>query len=179
MFKTVLSVAAGLMLLGGAAAADSFYVEMLNRGESGTMVFEPAFVKLAPGDSIKFAPTDKGHNAELIKGMAPEGAATFKTVVSKEEVVTFDKPGVYGIKCSPHYIMGMIGLVVVGDNAGGYADGAAGVTGWDGEVVRVTDQDAAIAVLAEALRPGDVVLVKGSRYRTWQVVDALRERAGK
>jgi pseudoazurin len=47
--------------------------------------------------------------------MAPEGAATFKTVVGKEEVVTFDKPGVYGIKCSPHYIMGMIGLVVVGD----------------------------------------------------------------
>jgi pseudoazurin len=79
------------------------------------MVFEPAFVKLAPGDTIRFVPTDKGHNAELIKGMAPEGAATFKTVVSKEEVVTFDKPGVYGIKCAPHYVMGMIGLVVVGD----------------------------------------------------------------
>lgn len=30
-------------------------------------------------------------------------------------MVTFDKPGVYGIKCTPHYIMGMIGLVVVGD----------------------------------------------------------------
>jgi UDP-N-acetylmuramoyl-tripeptide--D-alanyl-D-alanine ligase len=24
------------------------------------------------------------------------------------------------------------------------------------------------------LRPGDVVLVKGSRYRTWEVADSLR-----
>jgi pseudoazurin len=29
-------------------------------------------------------------------------------------VVTFDKPGVYGVKCAPHYGMGMVGLVVVG-----------------------------------------------------------------
>ena len=101
--------------LGTAAMAAEITVKTLDSGADGMMVFEPAFVKLAPGDSIRFAPTDKGHNAELIKGMAPEGAATFKTVVGKEEVVTFDKPGVYGIKCAPHYIMGMIGLVVVGD----------------------------------------------------------------
>jgi pseudoazurin len=47
--------------------------------------------------------------------MAPEGAPTFKTVVSREETVTFDKPGLYGFKCSPHYIMGMVGLIEVGD----------------------------------------------------------------
>jgi pseudoazurin len=101
--------------LGTAAMAAEFTVKTLNSGADGMMVLEPALVKLAPGDSIRFAPTDKGYNAELIKGMAPEGAATFKTVVGKEEVVTFDKPGVYGIKCAPHYIMGMIGLVEVGD----------------------------------------------------------------
>ena len=116
---TKLSLLAGTVALcaviGTTATVAEVTVKTLNSGADGMMVFEPAFVKLAPGDSIKFAPTDKGHNAELIKGMAPEGAATFKTVVGKEEVVTFDKPGVYGIKCSPHYIMGMIGLVVVGD----------------------------------------------------------------
>ena len=29
-------------------------------------------------------------------------------------------------------------------------------------------------LLRAELRPGDVVLVKGSRYRTWDVADALR-----
>ncbi len=38
----------------------------------------------------------------------------------------------------------------------------------------VADQAAAIEALRAELRPGDVVLVKGSRYRTWDVVDALR-----
>ena len=38
----------------------------------------------------------------------------------------------------------------------------------------LTDQAAAVEVLRSELRPGDVVLVKGSRYRTWEVADALR-----
>jgi UDP-N-acetylmuramoyl-tripeptide--D-alanyl-D-alanine ligase len=41
--------------------------------------------------------------------------------------------------------------------------------------VVVSDQDAAVAWLRGELRPGDVVLVKGSRYRTWIVADALRD----
>jgi UDP-N-acetylmuramoyl-tripeptide--D-alanyl-D-alanine ligase len=40
--------------------------------------------------------------------------------------------------------------------------------------VVVSDQDAAVAWLRGELRPGDVVLVKGSRYRTWAVADQLR-----
>jgi UDP-N-acetylmuramoyl-tripeptide--D-alanyl-D-alanine ligase len=40
--------------------------------------------------------------------------------------------------------------------------------------VLVTDQEAAVALLRAELLPRDVVLVKGSRYRTWDVVDALR-----
>ncbi|WP_026597208.1 pseudoazurin [Methylobacterium sp. 77] len=98
----------------GATAAE-ITVKTLNSGPGGAMVFDPSFVKLAPGDSIKLVPQDKGHNVELIKGMAPEGAETFKTVLGKEESVRFDKPGIYGVKCSPHYLMGMVGLVIVGD----------------------------------------------------------------
>jgi UDP-N-acetylmuramoyl-tripeptide--D-alanyl-D-alanine ligase len=66
-------------------------------------------------------------------------------------------------------------LVVVGDNAAPIHDGAAAVASWGGKSVRVTDQEQAVALLGGELRPGDVVLVKGSRYRTWQVADALRE----
>jgi len=29
--------------------------------------------------------------------------------------VTFEKEGVYGYECKPHYGLGMVGLIVVGD----------------------------------------------------------------
>ena len=90
---------------------------MLNKGAEGVMVFEPALVKIEPGDTVKFVATDKGHNAETIKGMLPADAAPFAGKINEDIVVTFDKPGVYGVKCMPHYGMGMVALVVVG-NAG-------------------------------------------------------------
>lgn len=90
-------------------------VQMLNRGTMGAMVFEPALVKIAPGDTVKFVPTDKGHNAETIKELLPEGAEVFKGAMGKEIAVTFTVPGAYGVKCAPHFGMGMVALVVVGD----------------------------------------------------------------
>jgi UDP-N-acetylmuramoyl-tripeptide--D-alanyl-D-alanine ligase len=65
-------------------------------------------------------------------------------------------------------------LVVVGDPAAPIHDGAAAVTGWTGRSVRVSEQEQAVALLRDELSAGDTVLVKGSRYRTWAVVDALR-----
>jgi UDP-N-acetylmuramoyl-tripeptide--D-alanyl-D-alanine ligase len=70
--------------------------------------------------------------------------------------------------------LGVDRLVVVGENAASIQDGAAAVGTWGGESVLATDQGEAVALLRQDLRPGDVVLVKGSRYRTWDVVDALR-----
>lgn len=66
-------------------------------------------------------------------------------------------------------------LIVVGEGALPIHHGAESVSGWKGTSVAVPDQDGAIASLRADLRPGDVVLVKGSRYRTWAVADALRE----
>jgi UDP-N-acetylmuramoyl-tripeptide--D-alanyl-D-alanine ligase len=66
-------------------------------------------------------------------------------------------------------------VVVVGGAAGPIHDGAVAVADWGGESVLVTDQEAAVAWLRAQVRPGDVVLVKGSRYRTWAVADALRD----
>ena len=51
---------------------------------------------------------------------------------------------------------------------------ATGCEGWDGEALFAADQAAAIEIVRSDLRADDVVLVKGSRYRTWDVVDALR-----
>ena len=56
------------------------------------MVFEPALSKVAVGDTVTFIPTDKGHNAETIPGMMPEGAKAFKGKINQEIAVTFDAP---------------------------------------------------------------------------------------
>ena len=113
-----------LLLLGGAAAAAEIEVKMLNKGSDGVMVFEPSLVKIEPGDTVKFVSTDKGHNAETINGMLPEGAAPFVGKVNQDIAVSFDKPGVYGVKCLPHYGMGMVALIVVG-NPGNLAEAKA------------------------------------------------------
>jgi pseudoazurin len=98
-----------------AAQAANVDVKVLNKGsEGGMMVFEPALVRVAPGDSVTFIATDKGHNVESIPGMAPEGATSFTSKMNEDVVITFDKPGVYGVRCKPHYAMGMVGLIVVG-----------------------------------------------------------------
>lgn len=97
-----------------AASAETFDIKMLNKGEEGSMVYEPAFVKAAPGDTINFVSVDKGHNAETIKGMIPDGAEPFKSKMSSDFSVTLDTEGVYGIKCTPHFGLGMIALIQVG-----------------------------------------------------------------
>jgi UDP-N-acetylmuramoyl-tripeptide--D-alanyl-D-alanine ligase len=70
--------------------------------------------------------------------------------------------------------LGVDRIVVVGAGAGPIHDGATAVGQWGGVSVQVSGQDEAVALLRAELRPGDVVLVKGSRYRTWDVADALR-----
>ena len=109
-----LGTVAVLLTLAGAASAAEIEVKMLNKGNEGMMVFEPSLVKVEPGDTVKFVSTDKGHNAETINGMLPAGAAPFTGKVNQDVAVTFDKPGVYGVKCLPHYGMGMVALIVVG-----------------------------------------------------------------
>jgi len=73
--------------------------------------------------------------------------------------------------------LGVDRLVAVSEQAAPILDGAAAVTSWGGDSVLVTDQEAAVALLRAELLPRDVVLVKGSRYRTWAVADALRNDA--
>jgi pseudoazurin len=103
-------------LMGTAAFAETFEVQMLNKGSDGErMVFEPAFIQAAPGDTIKFLATDKGHNAEVNKGMLPEGAEAFSGKVNQEYEVTLDVEGVYGVICKPHFAMGMVMTIAVGD----------------------------------------------------------------
>jgi len=115
MMKYAFAVAATLALALGTANAAEHEVKMLNKGEKGVMVFEPDFLKVEIGDTVKFVPTDKGHDAESIKGMIPEGAASFKGKINQEITYTVEKEGVYGVKCTPHYAMGMVMMIVAGE----------------------------------------------------------------
>ncbi|WP_084863841.1 pseudoazurin [Salibaculum halophilum] len=103
-------------LMGGAAVAETFEVEMLNKGSDGErMVFEPAFVQAAPGDTIKFLAIDPGHNAESVDGMIPDGAEGFSGRINEEIEVTLTEDGLYAVRCTPHYAMGMVMTIAVGD----------------------------------------------------------------
>jgi len=110
----MLAAAAAVLVLTVGARAAEVEVKLLNKGADGVMVFEPAFVKIAPGDTVKFLSTDKGHNAESIKGMLPEGATPFVGKSGEDIAIKFEQDGVYGIKCLPHYGMGMVAMIVVG-----------------------------------------------------------------
>lgn len=115
MFGKMIATGIIATLMAGAVYAETIEVKMLNKGEAGTMVFEPAYVKAAAGDTIHFISTDKGHNVETIKGMLPEGAEPFKSKIGDDFSVTLDVAGVYGIKCTPHYALGMVALIQVGE----------------------------------------------------------------
>jgi len=98
------------------AFAADFEVQMLNKGDKGAMVFQPDLVRIAVGDTVTFHSVDKGHNVQGIAAMMPAGAPAFKSKLSETFTQTFAAPGIYAVKCDPHYGMGMVALVVVGDD---------------------------------------------------------------
>lgn len=88
-------------------------VEMLNKDADGNkMVYSQEIVEIGVGQIVKWIPTSKGHNVEIVA--APEGfEIPKKSKNSKEVEIQFDIPGIYYYWCTPHKGMGMIGLVVV------------------------------------------------------------------
>jgi pseudoazurin len=115
VMRSLLSATLTLLLVSTSFTfAADHQVQMLNKGEKGAMVFEPDFIQVEVGDTVTFIPTDKSHDAESIKGMIPDGAEPFKGKINQEITVTIAKGGVYGVKCTPHYGMGMVALIVAG-----------------------------------------------------------------
>ena len=96
------------------AIAETFTIEMLNKLGKERMVFSEKVISVKTNDEIFWKSKDKGHNVELI-GM-PTGAKKYKSKISKDANYKFEKPGIYLYQCTPHKAMGMIGLVVVGND---------------------------------------------------------------
>lgn len=129
--RLFLAATTAIVVTGPAFAAATHKVEMLNRHPDDKKlrnVFSPRILKVQPGDTVVFTPTDKGHNSVSIDGMLPGGAEAWKGKTNKEISVTYDIPGVYGYKCLPHYGVGMVGLIIVeGEGMQDNAEVARGV----------------------------------------------------
>ena len=91
-------------------------VEMLSSSNGQMMVFKPAVLQINPGDTVTWKASNPGHNTASINEMSPDNALQWNGKINEEVKITFSKEGVYGYKCTPHYILGMVGIVSVGDN---------------------------------------------------------------
>jgi len=103
-----------LSVFGVFTSAANHEVRMLNSGAEGFMVFEPAVVKAAVGDTVTFKATDMAHNSASIEGMIPEGANSWNGAMSQDVTVTVNKEGIYVYQCTPHSMMAMVGVIQVG-----------------------------------------------------------------
>ena len=102
------------MLTSSAYAAD-MTIDMLNKNADGErMVYSTEVARVAVGDTITWLPASKGHNVHFIS--APDGVDLIKSKMNKEFSFTFEKEGIYLYQCTPHKSMGMIALVIVGEN---------------------------------------------------------------
>ena len=107
------TVIATLLISTSASAAD-MTIEMLNKDADGNkMVFSEEIARVDIGDIITWIPTTKGHNVEMISS---PNDMKLKSKNGKEVKISFDKAGIYYYWCTPHKGMGMIGLVVVGND---------------------------------------------------------------
>jgi pseudoazurin len=98
------------------ARAAEHVVHLMSEGAAGRFLFEPPVVFAATGDTVRFVPDDGMHAVKAIKGMLPDGAAAFRGRMGEEVVVKLDRSGVYGVKCRSSYDIGMVGLIVVGED---------------------------------------------------------------
>ena len=90
-------------------------IKMLNVGPSGTMVFDPAVIKVSIGDTIHFKSTDMAHNSVSIPNMTPSGAKGWTGLMNEDISVTLESEGIYVYQCDPHLMMAMVGVIQVGD----------------------------------------------------------------
>lgn len=104
-----------LLALTTSAFAQTHEVLMKNRGSAGPMVYEPDYLEIQPGDTVKFIRKHKSHNAASIAELSPAGYSGFIGKIDEEIAVKYDNAGFYGIKCTPHYAQGMVMLIKVGD----------------------------------------------------------------
>lgn len=106
----------GLSLAAGAASAAVVEVKQLNAGTGGTFVFEPGIVRIGVGDFVKFTATDRNHQVTSVRGGIPPSAAAFNSRRNEDYILEFSVPGIYVYECTSHRSLGMVGIIIVGND---------------------------------------------------------------
>lgn len=132
------------------AFANVIEIEMLNKNEAGErMVFSQELIRAEIGDVIRFVPTDKSHNAQSVRGALPEGQEPFRGRVNQVVEYEVTETGLTAVVCLPHQSMGMVALVVVGNDFSNVDDVlAARIPGKGGEKIAALVEEAQATVPA-------------------------------
>lgn len=101
-----------LLGLSNTAYGATHEIKMLDFGDSGSMVFEPAYLYVEPGDTVRFVATTKGHNTRSY--IVPKGAKSWTSKLDESFEITLQQEGIYPYFCPPHLMMGMVGVIQVG-----------------------------------------------------------------
>jgi pseudoazurin len=92
------------------ASAENIQIEFT---ENDSYSIEVAHINV--GDTIEWLPKNEGHNVEFLMGPKMNSLPTGSRIDEVHSVV-FEFPGVYLYGCTPHGNMGMLGLVIVGND---------------------------------------------------------------
>ena len=99
-----------LLIISKVAPAETIKIEFT---EDDSYSIEVAHIDV--GDTIKWLPKNEGHNVEFLAGPKMSSLPA-KSKIDAPHSVIFNVPGVYLYGCTPHGNMGMLGLVIVGND---------------------------------------------------------------
>ena len=99
-----------LLIISKVSPAETIKIEFT---EDDSYSIEVAHIDV--GDTIEWLPKNEGHNVEFLAGPKMNSLPT-KSEIDEVHSVVFTVPGVYLYGCTPHGNMGMIGLIIVGND---------------------------------------------------------------
>jgi UDP-N-acetylmuramoyl-tripeptide--D-alanyl-D-alanine ligase len=151
--------------LSAAVARSRWRMEVHQRAD-GVTVINDAYN--ANPESVRAAIDALAHLAQCSSGQGGRGFAVLGHMaeLGDSSRASHEDIGEYAARVSgsaEYPGSGLAGLIAVGAEATPLLAGARRVRSWPGEALAVPDGAAALDVLANRLKPGDVVLVKASR----------------
>ena len=99
-----------LLIISKVSPAETIKIEFT---EDDSYSIEVAHIDV--GDTIEWLPKNEGHNVEFLAGPKINSLPK-KSEIDEVHSLVFKVPGVYLYGCTPHRNMGMLGLIIVGND---------------------------------------------------------------